>query len=315
MRDRPYFKPSPNLRPGYKGYAAVTDDQVFDAVDWAFAHGVQLLTHSNGEGASDLLIAAIGVATDAHGRADRRPVLVHGQFLRKEQVAALHRLDVFPSLFPMHTFYWGDWHRERTVGPVAADNISPTGWVQAKGMKFSSHHDASVAFPNSMRILSATVTRRSRTGDILGPAHRVDVITALKAMTIWPAFQHFEEDRKGSLAPGKLADLVILSDDPTAIDPETLDRLTIVETIKEGRTIYSARESGNTDSLAFRPPRDGSDPFAAFLRQAAVACDTEGAGNGPMIRAMRRMAAEAPHDGMCVADVLVSAVARMSEVR
>jgi len=315
LRDRPYFKPPPNLRPGYKGYTAITEDQVFEAVDWAFANGVQLLTHSNGEGASDILIAAIGVATEAHGYADRRPVLIHGQFLREDQVAALDRLDVFPSLFPMHTFYWGDWHRERTVGPVAADNISPTGWVLARGMKFSSHHDAPVAFPDSMRILSATVTRRSRTGDIIGPAHRVDVITALKAMTIWPAFQHFEEDRKGSLAPGKFADLVILSEDPTAIDPETLDQLTVVETIKEGRTIYSAQDSGNTDSLAFRPPGDGSDPFAAFLRQAAVARDTQGAGNGPMIRAMRRMAVEAPHDGTCVADVLVSAVARMSEAR
>ena len=315
LRDRPYFKPPPNLRPGYKGYAAVTDDQVFEAVDWAFANGVQLLTHSNGEGASDLLIAAIGVATETHGHADRRPVLIHGQFLRKDQVEALDRLEVFPSLFPMHTFYWGDWHRERTIGPVAADNISPTGWVLARGMKFSSHHDAPVAFPDSMRILSATVTRRSRTGDIIGPAHRVDVITALKAMTIWPAFQHFEDDRKGSLVPGKLADLVILSEDPTAIDPETLDQLTVVETIKEGLTIYSARDSGSADSLAFRPPRDGSDPFAAFLRQAAVARDTEGAGNGPMLRAMRRMAAEAPHDGTCVADVLVSAVARMSEAR
>ncbi len=108
---------------------------------------------------------------------------------------------------------------------------------------------------------------------------------------------------------------MILSEDPTAIDPETLDQLTVVETIKEGRTIYNAREFGNTGGLAFRPPRDGSDPFAAFLRQAAVARDTEGAGNGPMIRAMRRMAAEAPHDGTCVADVLVSAVARMSEAR
>nr|WP_237251828.1 hypothetical protein [Thioalkalivibrio nitratireducens] len=90
---------------------------------------------------------------------------------------------------------------------------------------------------------------------------------------------------------------MILSEDPTAMDPETLDQLTVVETIKEGRTIYNAGEFGNTDGLAFRPPRDGSDPFAAFLRQAAVARDMEGAGNGPMIRAMRRMAAEAPHDG------------------
>ena len=140
----------------------------------------------------------------------------------------------------MHTFYWGDWHRDRTVGPTNADNISPTGWVVKRGMKFSTHHDAPVAFPDSMRVLDATVTRRSRSGDIIGPDQRVDVMTALKAMTIWPAYQHFEERSKGSIEVGKLADLVILSDDPTAIDPETLDQIEVVETIKEGNSIYVA---------------------------------------------------------------------------
>ncbi|MCU0976180.1 MAG: amidohydrolase [Steroidobacteraceae bacterium] len=238
-RDRPYYAPVGNYPPGYVGYAAVTNEQVLDAVNWAYENGIQLLTHSNGEAASDLLIAAHGAAQQKHGAEGRRDVLIHGQFLREDQVAAYDRLGIFPSLFPMHTFYWGDWHRDHTVGPVNAENISPTGWVLARGMKFGSHHDAPVAFPDSMRILDATVTRRSRSGDILGPAHRVDVLTALKAMTIWPAWQHFEEDRKGSIEAGKLADFVLLSADPTAVDPETLDQLKVVETIKEGRTVFA----------------------------------------------------------------------------
>ncbi|MEE4187720.1 MAG: amidohydrolase family protein, partial [Roseobacter sp.] len=260
LRDRPYFKPPEGLRADYAGYASATNDQVFDAVDWAFRNNVQILVHANGEGASDILIGAVETATQAHGRADRRPVLIHGQFLREDQVDAYNRLDVFPSLFPMHTFYWGDWHRDRTVGPVAAENISPTGWVRERGMMFSSHHDAPVAFPNSMRILDATVTRRSRSNDIIGPAQRVDVLTALKAMTIWPAYQHFEEDRKGSLEVGKLADLVILSDDPTAIDAEILDRIAISETIKQGKVIYAA--DARDGNLHYLPPADGSDPYA-----------------------------------------------------
>ena len=100
-------------------------------------------------------------------------------------------------------------------------------------------------------MLDATVTRRSRSGDIIGPDQRVDVITALKAMTIWPAWQHHEEMAKGSIEVGKLADLVILSADPTAVDSETLDRIEVVETIKEGTTVYTMpKEDGGAQGLA-----------------------------------------------------------------
>jgi len=238
-RDRPYYRPTGNYPPGYSGYPAAPAAQVIDAVDWAFANRIQLLTHANGEAASDLLIAAIDAATQKYGSADRRPVLIHGQFLREDQVDSYRRLGVVPSLFPMHTFYWGDLHREESVGPALADDISPTGWLIRRGMKFTTHHDAPVAFPDSMRVLDATVTRRSRSGDIIGPDQRVDVITALKAMTIWSAYQHFEEADKGSIEVGKLADFVILSQDPTSVDPETIDRIQVTETIKEGATIFS----------------------------------------------------------------------------
>ena len=252
LRDRPYFDPIGAYPPGYKGYAAASQEQVVDAINWAFENNVQILTHANGEGASDMLLAAIDAAEATHGAADRRPVLIHGQFLREDQVADLQRLDVFPSLFPMHTFYWGDWHRDRTVGPINAENISPTGWVRQRGMMFGTHHDAPVAFPDSMRVLSATVTRRTRSGDILGPHQRVDVMTALKAMTLWPAYQHFEEDRKGSLEVGKIADFVILSHDPTAIDPETLADIQVQVTIKDNVEIY--RAPSGPQKAALIPP-------------------------------------------------------------
>jgi predicted amidohydrolase YtcJ len=153
----------------------------------------------------------------------------------------------------MHTFYWGDWHRDHTVGPVNAENISPTGWVRERGMMFGSHHDAPVAFPDSMRVLDATVTRRTRSGDILGPGQRVDVMTALKAMTIWPAWQQFEEDRKGTIEPGKIADFVILSGDPTAVDPETLDQLQVLATIKDDAEVFAAEEGERKGELRVSP--------------------------------------------------------------
>jgi predicted amidohydrolase YtcJ len=260
-RDRPYYAPVGNYPVGYRGYSAATEEQVISAVDWAFENNVQILTHSNGESASDLLIAAIDAATRKHGKADRRAVLIHGQFLREDQIDSFNRLSVLPSLFPMHTFYWGDWHREHTVGPELVDNISPTGWCVRRGMKFTTHHDAPVAFPNSMRVLDATVTRRSRSGDIIGPNQRVDVMTALKAMTLWPAWQHFEEKSKGSLETGKLADFVILDQNPTAIDPETIDQIKIVQTIKEGVSIFDIA-SLNKGSASIRSSDAGNLAFA-----------------------------------------------------
>jgi len=242
LRDRPYYDPVGDYPAGYAGYAAVTREQVQDAVNWCYEHGIQIITHANGEGASDLLIEALEAAQEKYGTPDIRPVLIHGQFLREDQVDSYQKLGVFLSLFPMHTYYWGDWHRDHTVGPENAQNISPTGWVRQRGMMFGSHHDAPVAFPDSMRILSATVTRRTRSGDILGPDQRVDVMTALKAMTIWPAWQQFEENHKGSIEIGKLADFVILSDDPTAVNPDTLADLRVRVTIKEDKVIYSGLE-------------------------------------------------------------------------
>jgi hypothetical protein len=118
-------------------------------------------------------------------------------------------------------------------------NISPTGWAMRRDMIFTSHHDAPVAFPNSMRVLDATVTRRARgSGRVVGPEHRVDPITALKALTLWSAYAHHEETLKGSLEPGKLADFVVLSADPTAVPPSAIADIKVVETIKEGTTIF-----------------------------------------------------------------------------
>ena len=172
-------------------------------------------------------------------------MLIHGQFLREDQVDKIDQLDIFPALFPMHTFYWGDWHRDSVAGPERAQNISPTGWLLDRNMKFSIHSDAPVTFPNSMRVMHSAVNRTTRSGAILGERHRIDPITAIKAMTIWPAYQHFEAHNKGSLAVGKLADLVILDKNPLTVDRSEIETIRVLETIKQGRTVYAADSPTN----------------------------------------------------------------------
>ena len=251
---KPYFVPPPGQDKDYKGYAAVNQQTVDQSVNKAFAHGWQILVHANGDAAIDSMISAVRAAREKYPDVKNRPVLIHGQTLRQDQVGQLKELAIFPSLFPMHTFYWGDWHRDSVLGPERAENISPTGWLLEHGMRFSTHHDAPVALPDSMRVLSATVTRTTRSGAVLGPNHRVPVLTALKAMTLWPAWQHFEENTKGSIEVGKLADFVILSDNPLEIAQQKLAGIKVLETIKQDRSIYKRSQK---DSMLSSPAMFG----------------------------------------------------------
>jgi predicted amidohydrolase YtcJ len=235
---KPYFVAPHGQPASYTGYGSMSDEQANSYVDLAFQNGWQLLTHVNGDAAIDQLIRAVSLAEKKHGKADRRPVAIHAQTARLDQIESFKALDIFPSFFPLHTFYWGDWHRDSVLGPERANNISPTGWVLRRGMKFTSHHDAPVTLPNPMRVLSATVNRSTRTHRVLGLQHRVTPLFGLKAQTIWAATQHFEEATKGSIEVGKLADFTILERNPLKGDPDTIATIKVDETIKEGRSVY-----------------------------------------------------------------------------
>ncbi|HPU16145.1 MAG TPA: amidohydrolase, partial [Polymorphobacter sp.] len=241
----PYYHVPEGQKPDYAGYPAFPDPKVAEGlVETAFRNNWQLLVHTNGDAAIDAMIADVRAAEKAVPGRDRRTVLVHGQYLRADQIPQLKQLDIFPSLFPMHTYYWGDWHRESVGGPVRAEFISPTGAVLAAGMKFSIHHDAPVTFPNSMRVFDSAVNRTTRTSYVLGPGQRISPAVALKAMTLWPAWQHFEADHKGSIEVGKDADLVILSANPLTVPPATIKDIKVDATIKAGQTVY-ARTGAN----------------------------------------------------------------------
>ncbi len=237
-RTIPYLIPPDGQKPGYKGYPAIADDDKVKAImDSAFANHWQLLCHANGDAAIDQYIRCIRTAIDKYGNDNRRNVLIHGQFMRADQLDSMKELKVIPSFFPMHTFYWGDWYK-KIIGDSLAAKISPIKSALKLGMIATSHTDAPVAFPNLMMVLWTTVNRVSRSGAVIGPDERLTPYEALKTITIWGAYQHFEEKTKGSLTPGKLGDLVILSDNPLKVDPMKIKDIMVLETIKEGKTVY-----------------------------------------------------------------------------
>lgn len=222
----------------YKGYESYTNEQVDAYVKQAFENDWQLLAHVNGDAAIDQLLHAVHQANEALGKKERRTVAVHSQTVRFDQLDQMKEEGIMPSLFPMHTFYWGDWHVNSVLGKERAFKISPTKTALEKGLIFTSHHDAPVTFPNSLRVLDATVNRVSRSGQIIGPDERVSPYIGLKSLTDWAAYQHFEEDRKGTLEKGKVADLVILDQNPLKIDPMNIHKIKVLETIKEGKVIF-----------------------------------------------------------------------------
>jgi hypothetical protein len=237
-RTTPYLQPPPGEKADYKAYGAIPDAQQLEGlVDEAYQKKWPTHIHANGDAAVDQMISAVRPAFAKYGPADRRTVMIHGVLMRKGQLQTLKDLQVMPSLFPMHTFYWGDWY-EQIIGAEQAQAIAPIGSALRLGMSPTSHSDAPVALPNLMQVMWATVNRVSRSGKVIGPDERLTPIDALKSITLWSALQNFEEKTKGSIEVGKLADFVILDRNPTTGDPMTINTIRVMETIKEGRSVY-----------------------------------------------------------------------------
>ncbi|OYY07215.1 MAG: hydrolase, partial [Polynucleobacter sp. 35-46-11] len=234
---KPYKVPPEGASKDYRGYPAFPDTEAYNAlVDAAFKNNWQIITHCNGDASGDMYIRAVRLAANKYGNNNRRSVMIHAQMAREDQLDSMKVLGIIPSFFAMHTFYWGDWHRDETIGKERAYRISPGVSTLKRGMIFTQHHDAPVAFPDALRVIHATVNRVSRSGDIIGPDQRVPVYTALKSITDWAAYQAFEENLKGTLRVGKLADFVILDKNPLKIDPMQITSLKVISTIKEGNT-------------------------------------------------------------------------------
>lgn len=237
-RTQPYLIPPEGADKNYSGYPAIPQDSIVASIyEKAFKNNWQILTHANGDAAMDQMIRNMKPSVEKYGNDNRRNVLIHGQYVREDQLDAFKELDVIASLFPLHTFYWGDWHKE-IIGDSLGNKISPTRTALNKGLKITIHTDAPVALPNLMRMVGITVERKSRSGQVIGAGEKLTPYEALQGITSWSAYQHFEEDTKGTLEEGKLADMVILNKNPLKVPEEEIKEIIVLETIKEGISVY-----------------------------------------------------------------------------
>jgi|TARA_R110002073_G_scaffold265553_1_gene428635 hypothetical protein len=210
---RPYHTPFHGDE-DYRGYAAVPRERLFEQIETLHAAGLQIAVHGNGDASIDDILDAFAAAQAAHPVDDPRLILIHAQMAREDQIQRMADLGVTPSFFAAHTWFWGDRHRDIFIGPERAAQISPAGWAQAAGLRFTSHMDTPVTPMRPLQAAWSLVHRQTYGGDVLGPEQRVDVMTALRAVTIDAAWQVFQEDNRGSLEPGKYADLVLLNGSP-----------------------------------------------------------------------------------------------------
>jgi len=234
---QPYHAPPPGQKESYRAYPTLEQQEVNAWFDAAYRHGIQVIAHTNGDAAVDQLLTAVAAARGNHGDKDLRPVAIHAQLARYDQLDRMKELGVMPSFFSAHTFFWGDWHVQ-SFGRDRAHRISPLARAHAIGLKYSNHNDSPVVPPDIMRLVWSAVNRLSRSGAVIGSAERVSPFIALKAVTAWAAGQYFEDDTKGTLEQGKRADLVILERNPLKVEPTAIRDIRVMETIKDGKTIW-----------------------------------------------------------------------------
>jgi predicted amidohydrolase YtcJ len=235
----PYYKPPHSESDSYKGYPLIPQSEVSKWVKQYADLNIPIMAHANGDAAADMLIEAV---KDAEITSDHRTIMIHAQTVREDQLDQMKELRIIPSYFSTHTFYWGDWHRDSVFGEERAMRISPTKSSLDRNMPFTVHNDAPVVPPDMIRLLWSTTNRKTRSGKVLGEEQKISTYSALEAMTINAAYQHFEDDIKGTIEVGKQADLVVLSEDPLSIDPENLLKIRVIATYSKGIEIFDAKQ-------------------------------------------------------------------------
>ena len=263
----PYLTGGPGGEKNWKGELTFPQDMVNQMVKKVYEMNVPLNLHCNGDASIDAFLTAYEYARNGDFSKPWNVTTIHSQFMRNDQMAKFVKYNIRPSFYTLHTYYFYEAHLNNR-GFEQANYISPVRDAIDIGMKPTNHTDFVVAPLDQMMMLWSAVNRISRAGVKVGPDQIIKPYEGLQCMTINVAKQYEEENSKGSLKEGKLADLVILDKNPLKVDPMEIKNIKVVETIKEGSTIFPAPAGG------FKPVKVSD--AAKTYSWTAHACDMAG---------------------------------------
>jgi predicted amidohydrolase YtcJ len=233
----PYLTGGPGGEKNWYGEPTMPQAELNALVKKVYEWGVPLLNHTNGDSTIGMFLEAIALARGGDYSKPWNVTTIHTQFVRRDQLEKFPTMKIRPSFYTEHTFYFSDAHRANR-GEKQAAYLSPMRDAIDLGLHPTNHTDFYVAPLDQMFMMWTAVNRPTRSGTTLGADQRITPYEALKAQTIWAAEQYDEQNRRGSLKAGKIADLVILDQNPLKGDPMKLKEISVLETIKEGKTIF-----------------------------------------------------------------------------
>lgn len=236
----PYLTGGPSGQKKWIGEPTFSQDSLNAYVKWLYENKIQFICHGNGDSAIGMILKAHEYACKTLSQpldADRRTTVIHSQFVRKDQLDKYKTYNIIPSFFTEHSYFFSQEHIKNR-GIKQASFLSPINSAYKLGLQPTNHTDFVVLPLNQMMTVWTAVNRLTPDGKVLGPEERITAYQALKCITINAAHQYSEENSKGTLKSGNIADFVILDKNPVKVDPLVIKDIIVLETIKDGKTIY-----------------------------------------------------------------------------
>jgi len=225
-------------KPGDYGILTMTQEQIDAAVDDAFAHGFRIGIHANGDVTIDMVLKAYERVLKNHTGPNPRYRIEHCSLINDSLIARIKAAGVIPAPFYTYAYYHGN--KWVDYGPEKMKSMFAHRSFIDAGIPVAPASDYTPGPFEPMMALQSMVTRKDKQGRVWGPNQCISVDEAMQVCTVNGAYASFEEHLKGSLTPGKLADIVLLASDPHEVDPDEIVNIGIVRTILGGKTVFEA---------------------------------------------------------------------------